>query len=113
MHPKLTEHYFARLDQAAKALRKNNFAAHVVETAQDVLEIINELNSDVPVLSALAEGPFEGEAGPALATVGQVAELAAATPITTYLGATRLDAAWLDLLTFDLAQQTSRARRPL
>lgn len=81
--------------------------------AQDVLGIINELNSDVTVLSALAEGPFEGEAGPALATVSQLADLAAATPITTYLGATRLDAAWLDLLTFDLAQQTSRARRPL
>lgn len=42
MHPKLTEHYLARLDQAAKALRKNNFAAHVVETAQDAKKLILE-----------------------------------------------------------------------
>lgn len=42
MHPKLTAHYFARLDQAAKALRKNNFAAHAVETAQDAKKLILE-----------------------------------------------------------------------
>lgn len=40
MHPNLTEFHKARLVEAAKALRKNNFAAHVVESAQDAKQLI-------------------------------------------------------------------------
>ncbi|WP_243367611.1 lactate utilization protein [Fundidesulfovibrio soli] len=40
MHPKLKEFHQCRLEETAKALRKNNFAAHVVETAQDAKELI-------------------------------------------------------------------------
>lgn len=42
MHPKLIEFHKARLEQAAKALCKNNFAAHVVDTAQDAKQLILE-----------------------------------------------------------------------
>jgi len=40
MHPKLNEHFMARLNETAEALRKNNFAAHVVETAQDARNLL-------------------------------------------------------------------------
>ncbi len=40
MHPKLTVHIQPRLDDAAKALRKNNFAAHVVQTAQEAKDLV-------------------------------------------------------------------------
>lgn len=42
MHPKLTDHFAARLEQTAKALRKNNFAAHVAATAEDAKKLILE-----------------------------------------------------------------------
>ena len=42
MHPKLTEFYKARLEETAKALRKNNFLAHVVDTAQDAKKLVLE-----------------------------------------------------------------------
>jgi len=42
MHPKLTEFYKARLEQTAKALRKNNFAAHVTETAEEAKKLVLE-----------------------------------------------------------------------
>jgi len=40
MHAKLIEHHKARLDETAKALIKNNFAAHVVDTAQDAKNLV-------------------------------------------------------------------------
>jgi len=40
MHPKLTDHFAARLEEAAKALRKNNFAAHVVPTMQEAKKLV-------------------------------------------------------------------------
>lgn len=46
MHPKLVEHYAARLETAAKALRKNNFAAHVVNTAAQAKELV--INTLIP-----------------------------------------------------------------
>ena len=42
MHPKLTQFHKARLVQAAKALQKNNFAAHVVDTAQEAKKLVVE-----------------------------------------------------------------------
>lgn len=42
MHPKLIEFHKARLEETATALRKNNFAAHVVETAQDAKKLVLE-----------------------------------------------------------------------
>ncbi len=42
MHPKLTEFYKARLEQTAEALKKNNFAAHVVETAEEAKKLVLE-----------------------------------------------------------------------
>jgi hypothetical protein len=42
MHPKLTEFHLARLTQAAQALRKNNFAAHVVDNVQAANKLILE-----------------------------------------------------------------------
>ncbi|MFZ5427233.1 MAG: lactate utilization protein [Thermodesulfobacteriota bacterium] len=42
MHPKLTEFYRARLEQTAKALKKNNFAAHVAETAEEAKKLVLE-----------------------------------------------------------------------
>ena len=42
MHPKLTEFYHLRLEDTAKALRKNNFAAHVAQTAADAKKLILE-----------------------------------------------------------------------
>jgi len=46
MHAKLTEFYRLRLEDAAKALRKNNFAAHVTETVADAKKLI--LNTLIP-----------------------------------------------------------------
>lgn len=40
MHPKLTDHFAARLEEAAKALRKNNFAAHVTSTLQEARDLV-------------------------------------------------------------------------
>jgi len=40
MHPKLTEFYRLRLEDTAKALRKNNFGAHVTETVADAKKLI-------------------------------------------------------------------------
>jgi len=40
MHPKLTEFYQSRLEETAKALRKNHFAAHVTQTAADAKKLI-------------------------------------------------------------------------
>ncbi|GFK92432.1 hypothetical protein NNJEOMEG_00257 [Fundidesulfovibrio magnetotacticus] len=46
MHPKLNEHYLARLEETAKALRKNNFAAHVAADMQQAKELV--LNTLIP-----------------------------------------------------------------
>jgi len=40
MHPKLIEFHLSRLEDAAKALRKNNFAAHVTNTMADAKKLI-------------------------------------------------------------------------
>ena len=40
MHPKLDDHFKARLEETAQALRANNFAAHVADTAQDAKSLI-------------------------------------------------------------------------
>jgi hypothetical protein len=40
MHPKLTEFHQSRLSQAAEALRKNNFAAHVADSVQAARKLI-------------------------------------------------------------------------
>lgn len=42
MHPKRLEFHKARLEEAAAALRKNNFAAHVVDTAEEAKKLVLE-----------------------------------------------------------------------